>query len=337
MIDTRGGEITPEKDATLRSIPIAVRNEIEQAGAKFSLERINAAHIESVGSLEEEGLSLRVFNSFLEDFAVTRVRLSSAQRLCLHWPKEAAAVKIVLLVDGQINLSVGEHAVAIDRERLNMVYSNNATTEIYSISGDIDFVIIKLSKAFIKTLIPQTEHDLFEKEPHFKSFFKSGYKLTLKISELISQVLDYKCPEYLKRIHLQSKITELFFQLMLNYTAERESSQELPIHVEKQMYEAKKQILENIKNPHTLKTLARIIGTNEYELKRNFKQLFGITVFGYINDIRMQRAQKYLKNTQLTIAQIADKIGYKNPQHFSTAFKKSIGSTPSAYRFENSK
>ena len=336
MIDTRAGEIEEGKEDALRVIPITARNEIEQAGAKFSLERINAAHIESIGCLEEEKLTLKITDAFLEDFAITRVQLSTSERVRLHWSQEdAAAVKIFLVVQGQITLKAGNQPVAVDPDHLNMIYKEGGTVEVSPISKSTDLVLLHLSEVFIKTLIPQTEHDLCDTNTSLKVFFESGYRHAPALSDLISQILAYTCPEYLKRIHLQSKITELFFQLMLAYSEEKEHFDNRPVHIEKQMYEARKQILEHIRKPYTLKILARTIGTNEYELKRNFKQTFGITVFGYIHEVRMQRAQKYLKNTALSIAQIADKIGYKNPQHFSTAFKKSTGCTPSTYRLEN--
>lgn len=333
MIHTRAGEIRSRVEEVARSIVLTSRNEIEQAGARFALERINAAHLESTATLQENDLDLKITDAFLEEFAITRVQLTSYKTALLQWPQQdEASVKIVLLLKGKIVLSVANNLVTLQPDHLNMIYQRTDALSLMHETGATDFVVLTLSENFIKTLIPQTEHDVFDKDTQLKIFFESGYKKSAVMSDLINHILDYKCPKYLKRIHLQSKITELFFQLLLVYSEKQATVTQMPVHIEKQMYEARQQIIENIRNPYTLKTLARTIGTNEYELKRNFKQTFGMTVFGYINEVRMQRAQKYLKSSHLSIAQIADKIGYKNPQHFSTAFKKSTGVTPSAYR-----
>ncbi|MEE9362234.1 MAG: helix-turn-helix domain-containing protein [Cellulophaga sp.] len=43
----------------------------------------------------------------------------------------------------------------------------------------------------------------------------------------------------------------------------------------------------------------------------------------------MEEAKKMLLEQNLSINEISDRIGYKNPQHFSTAFKRKFGMIPS--------
>ena len=46
----------------------------------------------------------------------------------------------------------------------------------------------------------------------------------------------------------------------------------------------------------------------------------------------MQVAARWLVETELSVAEIAGRLGYENPNKFSSAFKRVIGETPSAYR-----
>ncbi len=98
------------------------------------------------------------------------------------------------------------------------------------------------------------------------------------------------------------------------------------------MYLARDIIIEEQNNPVSLSNLAKMVSTNECTLKKEFKNVFGTTVFGYIRDIKMEKAKNLLLNPNLSINEISDIIGYKNPQHFTTAFKKQFGIAPSFLR-----
>ena len=80
----------------------------------------------------------------------------------------------------------------------------------------------------------------------------------------------------------------------------------------------------------TLNGLAKRVGTNEYTLKKGFKELFGVSVFQYWKGLRLETAKTALLEEGLSVQEVSRKIGYKNPQHFTTAFKKQFGLTPSA-------
>ncbi|WP_256441273.1 helix-turn-helix transcriptional regulator [Chitinophaga sp. HK235] len=68
---------------------------------------------------------------------------------------------------------------------------------------------------------------------------------------------------------------------------------------------------------------------NDFKLKKGFKEMFGNTVFGYMNQVRMEKAKLLLLEGKNSIADISFTVGYKNPQHFTAAFKKHFGYLPS--------
>ena len=82
----------------------------------------------------------------------------------------------------------------------------------------------------------------------------------------------------------------------------------------------------------TIEQLAQDVGLSATALKTCFKGVYGSSVYAYQKEYRLQLAQKLLTETDSTIAEIAHQIGYENPNKFSSAFRQSLGMTPTQYR-----
>ncbi len=65
---------------------------------------------------------------------------------------------------------------------------------------------------------------------------------------------------------------------------------------------------------------------------RNFKLYTGFTPMQYILSKRIYNAEALLQNTQYTVTEIAQIVGYDNPLYFSRVFKKQKGLSPTDYR-----
>lgn len=78
----------------------------------------------------------------------------------------------------------------------------------------------------------------------------------------------------------------------------------------------------------SLKELAHEFGTNEYKLKRGFKELYGMTVFQFIKNERLRNAHILVKSSNEPFKRIARQNGFKNATHFSREFKARYGYTP---------
>lgn len=94
------------------------------------------------------------------------------------------------------------------------------------------------------------------------------------------------------------------------------------------IYQARDILLRTFQNPPSLKELAHQVGLNDCTLKRQFKQVFGTTVFGYLYDYRMEQARRWLLEQPWSVTEVARRVGYKNLCAFSTAFRKKFGVSP---------
>jgi DNA-binding response OmpR family regulator len=97
---------------------------------------------------------------------------------------------------------------------------------------------------------------------------------------------------------------------------------------------AVRHLSQRLNDAPTVEQLARLVGTNEKRLSRAFRDNLGKTVFEYLRDERLRIAQKLLSSTSLSIASIAEEIGFSSAANFATAFRERSGMSPSAYREE---
>lgn len=81
-----------------------------------------------------------------------------------------------------------------------------------------------------------------------------------------------------------------------------------------------------------LERLAKIACMGTTKLKTSFKQLQGCTITEYIQQRRMSQAEHLLIDTDFTMGQIAEMIGYSTSSRFAELFRKSTGLLPIEYR-----
>lgn len=91
-------------------------------------------------------------------------------------------------------------------------------------------------------------------------------------------------------------------------------------------------ILENYADRITLEDVARYACLSPNYLSQLFKQETGKSFLEYLTHCRVDAAKKLLVQSNLTISEIAFKLGYDMPSYFSEVFKKNQGLTPSQYR-----
>ena len=84
--------------------------------------------------------------------------------------------------------------------------------------------------------------------------------------------------------------------------------------------------------PPGLAEVAARAGLSPRQLQRFFKAETGTTVTEYILFLRMRQARHMLMETGLRVQEIADRLGFSSPYHFSAAFRRHNGMSPTAFR-----
>lgn len=81
-----------------------------------------------------------------------------------------------------------------------------------------------------------------------------------------------------------------------------------------------------------VRELAERVGLSPFHFARMFRRSVGRPPHGYLTDLRMERAKRLLRETQLSLAQVATRVGYQTQAHFTGVFHREVGMTPRSYR-----
>lgn len=84
--------------------------------------------------------------------------------------------------------------------------------------------------------------------------------------------------------------------------------------------------------PPTLEEVARQVGTSPKRLNDAFRQHHGMTLFGWFNSWRMERARELVAKREQSIKEIAFDLGYRHVSNFTMAFTKHFGQPPARFQ-----
>lgn len=84
--------------------------------------------------------------------------------------------------------------------------------------------------------------------------------------------------------------------------------------------------------PPTIESLARQVCTNRFKLNRGFHEVYHTTPYGYLKSCRLLKARQLLQTSELSIAEVAKRVGYTNNSQFTLAFRQLMGLNPKKFQ-----
>jgi len=156
-------------------------------------------------------------------------------------------------------------------------------------------------------------------------------KAAREIENIFSEL--YRAPEEIIEDLLKVKLLEL---LLFLSTAKISSRHNRPQILDRKHIELVKRIrsylIDHLSEHITLSELSEKFEIPLSSMKSYFKAYYGTPVSTYIREFKMQRAAQILENSERSVADIAESLGYENPAKFTHAFQKIMKTTPSRYR-----
>ncbi|MEM9848506.1 MAG: two-component regulator propeller domain-containing protein [Bacteroidota bacterium] len=101
------------------------------------------------------------------------------------------------------------------------------------------------------------------------------------------------------------------------------------------LYRVQSTLEANLDNEHfDVQALSKVLHLSRMHIHRKLKALTGQSTTQYMLALRLERAKDLLKTSDLSISEIAYRVGFKSQSHFSQAFAREVGRSPSSWRKE---
>jgi AraC-like DNA-binding protein len=201
-----------------------------------------------------------------------------------------------------------------------------------------NYFLVVLSKEYYFHLINQDSilhADFVEeiKSGKYTSISAKDLLVSHEMKQILNDIIECRKVGELKRLYTEAKILELLMLQMEQIQNDQLQETKTFTELEQEKIQQARDLLdENFVNPPILPVLSRMVALNEFKLKRGFKAYYGITIYGYITRLKMERARHLLIEKKMTIREVTYEVGFKHQSHLSEAFKKYFGILPSAIK-----
>lgn len=135
----------------------------------------------------------------------------------------------------------------------------------------------------------------------------------------------------LRRLFIQAKILE-YLCVLTNYVERECSSFKRLGNVRNAVRHLHDELLQLEGKLPSLNNLATQYQMSARSLNDGFKREFGLSIFSFVTDHRLNQAHSALTNSLIPIKQLAARLGYSHVNHFTVAFKRKYGYPPGALR-----
>jgi len=229
-----------------------------------------------------------------------------------------------------------EHcALNLTSNNSNMVYFKDEQMKVlFNIPPESELIVILISLEYFHSLFSIDGNLLFNYNSlKGENPIIEAKEINTTIKLILNQLITKQTNETLRPIFIKGKVYEL---LSYYFSTTTENSNESCPYIANEetiskIKHAKQLIIKEMTNPPSLSELAKEVGLNIKKLKSEFKEVYGVPVFTFLLNYKMELAKNLLLEQQLNVNEIALQLGYSTSSHFIAAFKRKYGITPKQF------
>ena len=236
------------------------------------------------------------------------------------------SLKITTGKKSKLNLKEGQFFLFIDKvDHKTVSFDTGKEYRIFDTYYSVD-----LLREFVISF-PSLEDFISSPQDNFNSPAYQRYA-SPKMIEIVYDIL--KCPydENLRRMYFENKVRDFLFELLIQAFRKTPVKEIISQAETAAVLEAKDIILKDLKQHFTIHEISQKVQLSRSKLKEGFKKQFGMGLFEYLLQARMQQARDLLIETDKPIKEISSLTGYEHLTGFITAFRSYFGYTPGSLR-----
>ena len=237
--------------------------------------------------------------------------------------------EIIYVADGNGTITVGKNVYKV-RQGDIIIYNADLVHEEES-SSTHPMALYFMGLGGLRLTDLPANHLL---PPGLEFIYHSG-----KYADIFAGYFERMIPEFEKREQFFAEICQNLAMTMLMYTFRlvnehnKESNQLLQSNAN--IRQAIAYIQAHLSENLTLEEIARQCHMSKFYLSHQFTQTQGISLSKYILKSRITKSMRLLRETLMSVKEIAEAVGFNDVAYFCRAFKAEAGMTPLQYRKQN--
>lgn len=172
-----------------------------------------------------------------------------------------------------------------------------------------------------------------------EGFCSGGREFVLRGNEAVNRIFSqlYSAPKSVRLDYFRVKTAELLLMLgALDISVTAEQRQYFPARQTDKVKQIHELITGSLCRSYTVDELSAKFDMPPATLRKVFRAVYGAPIYRYIKSYKMKAAASMLISEEgLTVAEIAQQLGYDNASKFSAAFRDIMGVSPQAHRRDN--
>jgi AraC-like DNA-binding protein len=258
-----------------------------------------------------------------QKFSICYAVTNLLQKIKLFW-HERPLLRLQYVLDGQLHYKANRKTIRLGSGQLNGVWHPGRKTEANLDKGKLEIFQLAVHPQLIRELVPQF--------PETKSFPSETTKQWIgeERGKDIYEILNVQYGDDARRFFYETKIREhlLAFILPVNHESDFHYTEE----EKERINSIDRKILYDLTKHYSTEDLARFAKMSEGKLISAFKEIIGVSMFERYKEAKLQKAKKYLLETDIQIKVLYKIVGYNSYTGFIEAFKERFGLSPLRFR-----
>lgn len=273
----------------------------------------------------------REYITFMEQLPIY-ISLDAIEDYPLHWHN---CLEIIFVLKGTVFVQMESETYEL-REREIEIINADEPHRIYSYDFDNMVLTFKIDLDFFEKYYNDVKNIYFYTNSSKEGVQeKEKYQILRKYLSILACEAIQKSDDYDEEI--EEKMVELLFHLLNNFhylIYDEEDLKENEVQFQR-YHRITKFIYNNYMNKISLKDIAKREFLSSYYLSHEIKNMAGTNFMDFLNSTRVHESVKLLLDTEKTISEISEEVGFSHTRYYNKYFKIYYKITPLQFRKKN--
>lgn len=253
-----------------------------------------------------------------------------------EWQGDASSYVTMAFYDLQVPQKAyfrGDEMV-YDQEGVNLYSGGIDMTLLFPAHTERNVVCVRIRRHKLEALLGGRENEYLSEWLQSGQFFLNE-GLSPAMRRVLDELRQYPEGKTLGPLFYHTRTLELIY-LLLEQLSKRTSApcrSTDPVHLA-QIFKAKQLLIEDLSEPPTIAALAGSVLLSESQLKQSFREVFGVSIYQYFQQTRLEKAKQLLADNKRTVKEVGYELGFTNIGHFSRLFERVYHVKPKRFQLE---